>query len=153
MFQIADAQDAEDKKQPAAWHQTHNTYTQISCEDGLPALVFYCAAIFYCFQAIRIVRKGAAARPELRPYGDFAFCLRLSLIAFVITGIFASNAYYFFFPMLAGLSAALDPSVKAALKTAGSRPEAQSWLPPSRRVRTEYPVRRPRATPAPVNYR
>ncbi len=153
MFPVADAKDAGERKHPAAWHQTHNTYTQISCEDGLPALIFYSAAIFFCFQAMRIVRKGAAARPELRPYGDVAFCLRLSLIAFVITGIFASNAYYFFFPMLAGLSAALERSVNADLKAAGGRPEAQSWLPPSRRVRTEYPVRRPRATPAPANYR
>jgi O-antigen ligase len=92
MFPVADAKDAEEKNQPAAWHQTHNTYTEISSESGLPALVFYIAALFYCFKTTRVARQAAAAHPELHSYGDTAFCLRLSVIAFAVTAIFASNA-------------------------------------------------------------
>ena len=73
MFQIADAKDSEERKHPASWHQTHNTYSQISSEDGLPALFFYGAAMFFCFKATRVVRKGAAAHPELRPYRIWHF--------------------------------------------------------------------------------
>jgi O-antigen ligase len=154
MFPIADAKDAEEQKHPAAWHQTHNTYSQISCEDGLPALLFYCAALFFCFKATRVVRQGAAAHPELRPYSDTAFCLRLSLIAFAVTGIFASNAYYFYFPILAGLCAALERSVSAEMKAPKTRQDVHPLPPAPPRQRTEYPAARPRrAMPAPANYR
>jgi hypothetical protein len=37
-----------------------------------------------------------------------AFALRLALIAFTGTAIFASNAYMYYFPMLAGLCVAVD---------------------------------------------
>jgi len=153
MFQIADANDAEEKKHPAAWHQTHNTYTQISCEEGLPALLFYGAAMYFCFKATRVARKGAAAHPELRPYSDMAFCLWLSLIAFAVTGTFASNAYYFFFPLLAGLSAALERSVNATMKASKTQPEAYLRPPSPPRVRTDYAPAGPRNPIPTPNYR
>jgi len=65
MFPIADAKDSEEKKHPASWHQTHNTFTQISCESGFPALIFYCAALFFCFKATRVVRQGAGEHHAL----------------------------------------------------------------------------------------
>jgi O-antigen ligase len=155
MFQIADAKDAAEKKQPAAWHQTHNAYTQISCESGLPALFFYVAALFYCFKAARAVRQGAAAYPELRPYGDMAFSLRLSLIAFTITAIFASNAYYFFFPMLAGLCAALERSVRSEMQALKGRQDGHPRppAPPGQRIGYYPPAGQRRAMPSPANYR
>ena len=154
MFQIADAKDAEEKQHRASWHQTHNTYTEISCENGLPALFFYLAAMFYCFKATRTVRQGAATHPELRPYGDMAFSLRLSLIAFAVTAIFASNAYYFFFPLLAGLCAALERSVNSDMQALKVRPDTQPGPPAPARQRIGYPPagqRRP--MPVPANYR
>jgi O-antigen ligase len=116
MFQVADAQNAEELKEPAAWHQTHNAYTQVSSEEGLPALIFYIAAIVYCFKTVRAGRKCAREHPELHEYADIAFALELSVLAFVITAIFAANAYYFFFPLVAGLCAALERSVKADMR-------------------------------------
>jgi O-antigen ligase len=113
MFQVADAKNAEERKHPAAWRQTHNTFTQVSSEAGLPALLIYLAALAFCFSAARRARRYAKAHPELRSLGDMAFCLQLSLLAFVITGTFASNAYQFYFPLVAGLCAALEHSVKA----------------------------------------
>ena len=154
MFPVADAYDAEEQKHPAAWHQTHNTYTQISCENGLPALVFYLAALFFCFKSTRTARQAAAAYPELRSYGDTAFCLRLSVIAFAVTAIFASNAYYFFFPLVAGLCAALERSVNADLRALKGRQYAQPQPPIPARPRMDYAPAKPRrAMPAPVNYR
>jgi O-antigen ligase len=153
MFPIADAKDAGEKKQAASWHQTHNTYTQISCENGLPALFFYSAALFFCFKVTRVVRLGAAAHPELRPYGDMAFCLRLSLVAFTVTAIFASNAYSFYFPLLAGLCAALERSVGSGMKAPEAHPDAHPLPPAPPRQRAGYPPAEPRRTmPAPANY-
>jgi O-antigen ligase len=127
MFEVADAKDSEERRRPAAWHQTHNTYTQISSEDGLPALFFYLAALFFCLKMTRTVRKNAAAHPELRPYADVAFSLRFAIIAFAVTATFASNAYYFFFPLLAGLCGAVERSMKLDLRALQGRQEAHPW--------------------------
>ena len=116
MFAVADAKDAEEQKRLAAWRQTHNTYTEISSEGGLPALLFYLAALFFCFQTTRSARKFAAQHPELPALGDMAFCLRLSVLTFTITAVFASNAYYFYFPLVAGLCAGFERSVNSAME-------------------------------------
>ena len=39
------------------WHATHNTYTQISSECGIPALVFYLGALISTFGMLRKIRK------------------------------------------------------------------------------------------------
>jgi O-antigen ligase len=153
MFQVADAKDAAERNQPAAWHQTHNTYTQISCENGLPALFFYVAALFFCFKTTRAARQAAAAYPELRAYGETAFSLRFSLIAFAVTAIFASNAYYFFFPLVAGLCAALERSLKLDMQALKARQDTHPQ-PVAPRRRMDYPPAGPRrGMPAPANYR
>lgn len=118
MFQVADAQEAAERKQQANWHQTHNTFTQISSEEGLPALFFYVMSLVFCFTTIRRARLYAKAHPEIRYLTEMAFCLRLSLLAFTITAVFASNAYYFYFPMVAGLCAALERYLAAETKAA-----------------------------------
>ena len=123
-------------------------------ESGLPALVFYIAALFYCFKTTRVARQAAAAHPELHSYGDTAFCLRLSVIAFAVTAIFASNAYYFYFPLVAGLCAALERSLNLDMQAlkAAQYVHPLPPAPPSQRI--GYPPAGPRrAMPAPANYR
>jgi O-antigen ligase len=154
MFLVADAKDAEERNQAAAWHQTHNTYSQISCENGLPALFFYLAALFFCFKVTRAARQSAAAYPELRSYADTAFCLRFSVIAFAVTAIFASNAYYFFFPLVAGLCAALERSLNLDMQALKARQYAYPPPPAAPRQRIGYPPAAPRrAMPGPASYR
>jgi O-antigen ligase len=121
MFQDADAQYATEDNYTAYWRQTHNSFTQISSEEGLPALVFYCAAIFFCFRATRAAGKLARGDESRRWIGDLGFTLGLSLLAFVITGIFASNAYDFYFPFVAGLCAALERAVAVERRMVGPR--------------------------------
>jgi O-antigen ligase len=131
MFAVADAADAQEAKRQAAWHQTHNTFTQVSSEAGIPALILYVAAIVFCFKALHAVSRSARVHPELGPAGEMAFCLRLSLLAFTITAFFSSNAYAFHFPLVAGLCAALEQSVASQTKALQALPEAgRETLPP-----------------------
>jgi O-antigen ligase len=118
MFQVADARTAEEAHERPAWHVTHNTFTQVSSEEGFPGLFLYVAALVFCFKAVRSARQYAAAHPDMHWLGDMAFCTRLSLIAFTVTAIFASNAYYFYFPLVAGLCAALERAVKSEIQSA-----------------------------------
>jgi O-antigen ligase len=111
MFEVANANYVEattGRSDVNAWHETHNTFTQLSCEDGLPGLLLYCLALVFCFKAVFSAEMRARRDPGLSSLGQIAFALRLALIAFTGTAIFASNAYMYYFPMLAGLCVAVD---------------------------------------------
>ena len=132
MFAVANADYVEattGKPTWTAWRETHNTFTQVSCEDGLPGLLLYCLALFCCFKIARSAEKRARQYPAVSSLGHMAFALRLSLIAFTGTALFASNAYMYYFPMLAGLCVAVDRAITAevaAQVTAGSaQPDAK----------------------------
>ena len=130
MFTVGDAKDVEGTNRKALWRETHNTFTEISAEAGLPALFLYLAALFFCFQTARHGRKFAAQYPEMRLVGNMAICLRLSTVAFCITGMFASNAYHFYFPLVAGLCAAFERALKVEMLARGTRaiPQPQITL-------------------------
>jgi O-antigen ligase len=116
MFEVANAEYIEATTSHSAenaWHETHNTFTQLSCEDGLPGLILYCLALLLCFKIVYVVEKRARRDPALSSVGHIAFALRLALVAFTGTAIFASNAYMYYFPMLAGLCVALDRATAA----------------------------------------
>jgi O-antigen ligase len=115
MFSVANANFIEETTGHSdfdAWHETHNTFTQLSCESGLPGLFLYCLALLLCFKSLYTVSKLARGDPERSTARHLAFALRLALIAFTGTAIFASNAYAYYFPMLAGLCVAVERACK-----------------------------------------
>jgi O-antigen ligase len=118
MFAVANAGYVEattGRTSWTAWRETHNTFTQVSCEDGLPGLLLYGMALFFCFKIARSAEKRARQYPALSSLGHMAFALRLALIAFTGSALFASNAYMYYFPMLAGLCVAVDRATTAEL--------------------------------------
>lgn len=75
------------------WHVTHNSYTQMSSECGVPALVLYILILWNGFANLRSAKRLAGTGLELKM---FASGLRASLAAFVVGAFFASVAYQFF---------------------------------------------------------
>jgi O-antigen ligase len=135
MFSVANASYVEEvtgRPSYTAWLETHNTFTQLSCEDGLPGLFLYCLALFFCFKIVRSAEKRARRDPAWSSIRQMAFALRLALVAFTGTAIFASNAYMYYFPMLAGLCVALERATAAQLRSqmAGSEPANTAHLAP-----------------------
>jgi O-antigen ligase len=102
-FQDYQAHMAEDNGQRGMWHETHNSYTQVSSECGIPALVFYLAAIAMSFAVFRRGRKSS--NPDLRALSSI---LGLMVVSFSVTMFFLSQAYGFGFPVLGGLAISLD---------------------------------------------
>jgi O-antigen ligase len=142
MFEVANAdftKETTGRASSNAWHETHNTFTQLSCEDGLPGLFLYCLALLFCFKIVRSVEKRARRDPALSSARHMAFALRLALIAFTGTSIFASNAYMYYFPMLAALCVALDRA---------TAPQFSSQMPAG----SEQPVTAPQAAKAPAHF-
>ena len=150
MFPEAAAERASSLGVHTPWLETHNSYTQVSSECGLPALFFYLAALFSpLFQLTSIYRQYRNGKdPHQVEVAAMAYSIRASLVAFAVTACFASVAYFSLFPCLAGLSAAFIIIVRRDLE--------QLRLPqpaPSRQVpkRLPLPARgAPSLTPTPA---
>jgi O-antigen ligase len=138
MFAVANADFVEETKgRPNwnAWHETHNTFTQLSCEDGLPGLFFYCLMILLCFKVVFSASRQARHNPSLSLVGSMAFSLRLALVAFLGTAMFSSNAYAYYFPMLAGLCVAFERAFAAETAQTPPVKNTPQLRPPPLRLR------------------
>lgn len=94
------------------WKESHNAYTQVSSENGVPGFLFFTGALIACFRGLGNLRKSAASDPRSAEVSSLAFCLTMSLVGFAITSFFSSIAYKFFFPTVLGLSAGFIQSAR-----------------------------------------
>jgi O-antigen ligase len=95
---------------------THNTYTQVSSEMGLPALMFYLLILFGSLNLNRVLYKKTAGVPEMRDVSNMAFCLFLGTLAYASSTFFHHVAYGRQLPTLSGMSAALWLAANEKLK-------------------------------------
>ena len=114
-FSAAAAAMSAEAGKKALWQVSHNAYTQVSSESGIPSLVFYLAACWCLVRGLwRLIRKPKWS--EIRSPGFYApteetrqLALHL-LLAFAATatyGMFASTAGEFSFFLLIGLGTTL----------------------------------------------
>jgi len=76
-----------------SWLVTHNSYTQMSSEGGIPALVLYVMVLWAGFKNLKRTRKLSGTNQEAKL---FAGALHASLAGFAVGSLFASCAYQFF---------------------------------------------------------
>jgi len=76
-----------------SWHVTHNSYTQMSSEGGVLALVLYIMILWRGFANLAATERLSSSVADRRM---LAGALRASLVAFVLGSFFASEAYQFF---------------------------------------------------------
>jgi O-antigen ligase len=158
MFTVASAEEAKKEGVRGKWLETHNTYTQISSEGGVPALIFYLSALFMCLgQTNSLYRLFRTSNdPRHAEIAAAVLCTQASLVAFGVTAIFSSVAYVSLFPTLAGLSIALALSVKKEAESLRATQRVLARAPfQTAPFPTVQPVRdapfeplRPAATPA-----
>ena len=127
-FQVAEHAEAEAQNRKAAWHVTHNSYTEVSSECGIPALIFFLGAVFSAFRATsRVakmpVRPGDKDAEDIRQGGAY---LQLSMITVMVGMFFLSLAYTGLIFIISGLAVALERNAQAeymhpAARTAGSK--------------------------------
>ena len=96
--------------QNVPWLGTHNTYTQISSECGIPALLFYCAAILLCLRSNYRLYAHTRNNPAHREIAGLSLSLLAATLVYAVSLFFFHIAYSTLFPALAGFSAALDLS-------------------------------------------
>jgi O-antigen ligase len=92
------------------WLGTHNTYTQISSEAGIPALLFFVASLFYCWRELRASERihKSLQSPESGENLVVAHTLKLALVSYVVFFCFEHIAYDPFYPVVAGVIVAFS---------------------------------------------
>jgi hypothetical protein len=75
------------------WVETHDVYTQLSAEAGIPALILFLIIYRYALNGLREVRQRAKQLPEA---AMLASASRAGLIAFALAALFYPDAYEFF---------------------------------------------------------
>jgi O-antigen ligase len=114
-FQNYEGGKAREMGLRGSWHETHNSLTQVSSEIGIPALMFFLAAIVATYHMLDKVYRTAGKKPptqETQQIRATAFCLLISLIGFFTASLFLSLAYSFFLPALSGLAISLYRAVQ-----------------------------------------
>ncbi len=77
------------------WLVTHNTYTQLSSECGIPALILFLILMWRAFLNLRRVRKMPRS-PEMEGIHLYAGALTASFAAYALGAFFSSSAYELF---------------------------------------------------------
>ena len=89
------------------WHETHNSYTQVSSECGIPAILFYFCALGMTFGVFRRGRKSSD--PDIRAASSV---LSLMLVSYMICMFFLAQGYGFGFPVMGGIAISIDRLLK-----------------------------------------
>jgi O-antigen ligase len=122
-FQVANGTDLA---RPSAWMGTHNTFTQISSEAGIPALLLFLALLALAMRNMRRASFTPAADASCPEAQLLSRATLASLLSFVFAAFFAHLAYeyYCFYAvaMAVGIqNASQQPAFHPALGPADSK--------------------------------
>jgi O-antigen ligase len=111
-FSDYEASVAKSEGRRGAWQVTHNAYTQVSSETGIPGLLFFLTAIVMTFRTFGRVYRATRSRPQLRSMAMACFCCQLSMVGFCTAIIFLSLAYTMYLPSMSALALAISRSLE-----------------------------------------
>jgi O-antigen ligase len=121
-FEDYQGKSAHDRGERGMWHVTHNTYTEVSSECGIPALIFFVGAIVLTFKNLRSVVKSGD--PDLTP---IARAITVMLVSYTVCIFFLSQSYSFKLILLSALAVSMKLCVRQ--RAAVPAPDAQRMQP------------------------
>ena len=130
MFEVAD--DAYSKSiglRSGSWLGTHNSYTQVSSEVGIPAFLFFVAAVGMALNAPYSIYKKTCGDPRLEDMGTIAMGLHYCLIIYSVTILFEHIAYTIMLPVFGGLAVAMARTAQVEIQRIQSIPLPVSMSP------------------------
>jgi O-antigen ligase len=104
-----------------SWQVTHNSYTEVSSEAGIPALLFFVGSMFFSFKGLSRIYRRTKGTPH-NMVRNAAFCLMLSLVGFSVSILFSSMAYRYYLPSLIGIAAVFITAATRELQQAENQP-------------------------------
>lgn len=116
-FAAAVSRDAARAGRQMPWLGTHNTYTQISSECGIPALIFYLAVIGFCLRSNLRLYWRTRDHPAASELSGLSRCLLAGTLVFSVSAFFFHMAYSAYLPTLAGFTVALQLTASPVTQT------------------------------------
>jgi O-antigen ligase len=98
------------------WFLTHNTYTQLSSEVGIPGLILFVLILRQVFRNLRDVHKTERFRTDPQVQ-IFTSALRASFAGYLVGAFFASYGYELFIYALVAFSGVLYTACQEPLPT------------------------------------
>jgi len=129
MFAASDAERAKDEGRRGNWLVTHNSYTEISSETGVPGFVLFVGALLSSWLLLGRVYARAKKDPRFVLIRNAAFCIMLSILGFSICIFFAAMSYRYYLPTLVGLSIAFAAAAQREMDNAATARPVLSTLP------------------------
>ncbi|MDQ2777765.1 MAG: O-antigen ligase family protein [Acidobacteriota bacterium] len=108
IFMDYQAITAGESGQRGMWHVTHNSYTQISSECGIPAAILYIGALGSTFLMLR-----AAGKSKDRELATVALFISVMMVGFCACMCFLSLAYSVHILAMSALAVALKQRLQA----------------------------------------
>lgn len=134
------------------WVGTHNTYTQLSAELGIPGLIFYLGVLVASLGTLRRIYLRARRIPgnQGRDISYMAVALHTSFIVFCVTAFFNHMAYGTVMPLMAAIAVAMSKTAPNELKrleeaARDSNATGDSNFPRANQISTKPGVRLERA--------
>jgi O-antigen ligase len=145
VFTSASADHQKELGQRQEWRETHNGYTQVSSECGIPGFILFLSILGGTWLATFRMGRAAKAAGNTRLM-NLVFYLKLSLMAFTVDAIFTSNAYQYYLLLLTAMTVTLEATTvnlasRVAVETKPIRVEAPAPIPaPAAPPRSPQPV-------------
>ena len=111
-----------------AWRVTHNTYTQISSEMGIPGLVMFLALFVRCLKSLNAIIRTRYSGSDGQDLRAMAKSLRATLVMLLTVAFFGSFGYDTNIPVLAGMACALSLIAQRQSKLLNASRQASSAL-------------------------
>lgn len=117
MFSVATAVESKAEGKRAMWKQTHNSFTQVASEAGVPAGIIFIMCLMFAIKTRDRVRKLLLGRPgqkiEQLPADQqliliAAKAVTCASIVFTVGAFFGNYAYALYLPMLTGCAYAVS---------------------------------------------
>jgi O-antigen ligase len=86
---------------------THNAYTQVSSEMGIPALVVYLMLMIYPLRRLREIEAATLNVPDKRRLHYWSIGIQASIIAYMVSSFFGAVAYQWYIYYLVGYAVAV----------------------------------------------
>jgi O-antigen ligase len=117
-------------------HVSHNMYTQVSSETGVPGLLMYLTALGFCFYSTGKLLKRTKKDPALTDIYRAAFTVRIALMLYMIVSFFASVAYGVPVMILLGVAEVLRKTAHAEIEAATQGAAARRNMVPASPIRS-----------------
>jgi len=102
------------------WYKVHNVYLQYAVDLGLPGFLLFLLLLFSVLAAVRASRRRLASLKHDRDLFLLVQALEISIMVFVICGVFYPAAYHFYFYYIGGLGLAASTITHRTLTVAPS---------------------------------